>query len=188
MRALRGHRGWIVAGGRSPGSRAGAVDGRAPIHLVAGYATAARIARPAPGEVRVVARVLPHAAGSSTAGISRAGIVRRCCVISEREQCRPGRPVAGIVLGAHPQIVGRVRWHGRGVVTGGRPPGGRSAAGRGAPVDLIPGHLAAARIARPAPGKVRVVARVLTYPVFRRTAGIGRAGIARRGAIVHKSE
>jgi hypothetical protein len=89
-------------------------------------------------------------------------------------QAEEGGPlglVVDVVGGLGAQDVRHARRHGGRVVGGGGGPGG------GAPVDVVARHAAAA-IAGPAPGKIRIVTRVLPYAVAGDTAGLTEAGLS----------
>jgi hypothetical protein len=187
VRHAGGHGRWVVGGGGGPGGGGGVRDGSAPVDVVAGYAAAA-IAGAAPGEVGVAAGVLPYAVAGVTARIDRGRIVRGSDVVFESERVRPAREVAGVVFGAYRQVISRLGRHGRRVVSGRGGPGRRgSALGRGPPVDVIPGHAAAA-VARPAPGEIRV-ADVFLPGVIQDAVHFGDARrVGRRGGVVPEGE
>jgi hypothetical protein len=182
-----GHGGRVVGGGAGPGGGGGVRDGGAPVDVVAGHAAAA-VAGTAPGESRVVTRVLPYAVAGGAAGIDRGGIVRGSDVVFESERVRPALEVAGVVLGAYRQVISRLGRHGRRVVSGrGGLGGGRSAGDGSSPVDFIPGHAAAA-VARPAPGEIRV-ADVFLPGVIQDAVHFGDARrVGRRGGAVPEGE
>jgi hypothetical protein len=85
----RRHGRWVVGGRRRPGGRAGAGEGSAPVDVVAGHAAAGAIADSAPGEIRIVTRVLPYAVAGGTAGINRGRFIRRCGVVLKGKEGRP---------------------------------------------------------------------------------------------------
>jgi hypothetical protein len=132
VRHAGGHGRWVVGGGAGPGGGGGVRDGSAPVDVVAGHAAAA-VAGAAPGEIRIVTRVLPYAVAGGAAGIDRSGIVRGSDIVFESKRVRPGREVAGVVLGAYLQVVDGLGGHGRRVVSGGRRPGGRKEKPDGVP-------------------------------------------------------
>jgi hypothetical protein len=75
VRHAGGHGGRVVGGGGRPGGGGGVRDGSAPVDVVTGHAAAGAIAGAAPGEIRIVTRVLPCAVAGGIAGVSCGRII-----------------------------------------------------------------------------------------------------------------